>query len=149
MPCVLHFIGNEADVAELVQLCPAEPCNVFRKGEPRSNRPGARLAQTSGVSLVASEADFEFLEQQQSDALAFMSLHQAKLQAMRAVSGVEVASIDFGISMRNVVVQTDLFEPDLLAQIVGLRMRLELSQYPPGGKSKKIKQYRRVLRSAA
>jgi hypothetical protein len=149
MPCVLHFTGDQANVAELERLSPIELCAVFRKGEPRSNRPAARLSRTSGVSLVASDADFDYLEQQQLEALAFLQLHMVKLQAMRAVSGVELASIDFGISMRNVIAQTDVFEPDLLAEIASLRLQMALSQYPTYGKSKKVKQYRRVLRSAA
>jgi hypothetical protein len=149
MGCVLHFVGAAADVAELQRLCPVEPCNVFRKGQARSTRPNARLARTSGVSLVASEAEFDELELQQAEALAFMRRHEVKLRTMRAVSGVEVATIDFGISMRNVFVQGDSFEPDLLAQIAALQMRMVLTQYPPQGRAKRVKQYRRALRSAA
>lgn len=149
MGCVLHFFGDAADVAELECLCPTDPCNVFRKGEPRSNRPNARVARTSGISLVASEAEFDQLEQQQADALAFMRRHHAELQAMRSVQGVEIASIDFGITMRNVIVQGDCFEPELLVEIASLNMRLVLSQYPSQGRAKRVKQYRRALRSVA
>ena len=149
MSCVLHFFGDAADVAELQRLCPTEPCNVFRKGEPMSNRPNARMARTSGISIVASEAEFDQLELQQAQALAFMRRHHANLQAMRSVQGVELASIDFGITMRNVFVQGDSFEPDLVAEIASLKMRLVLSQYPPQGRAKRVKQYRRALRSAA
>jgi hypothetical protein len=149
MSCVLHFFGDAADVAELERLCPTETCNVFRKGQAKSDRPNARLARTSGISVVASEAEFEDLEQQQADALAFMKRHHAALQAMRSVQGVETASIDFAITMRNVFVQGDSFEPDLLVEIANLGMRLVLSQYPPQGRAKRVKQYRRALRSAA
>ena len=128
MGCVLHFFGDMADVGELERLSPTEPCAVFRKGQARSTRPNARAARTSGVSIVASEADFELLELQQTEALAFLRIHHTKLQAMRDVAGIETASIDFGISMRNVIVQGDSFEPDLLAEIASLRMRLVLSQ---------------------
>ena len=149
MSCVLHFVGNAADVAELERLCPINPCNVFRKGQPRSSRPNARLAATSGVSFEASSADFDNLEQQQAEALAFLKLHHANLQAMRAVPGVEAASIDFGIAMRNVFVQSDCFHPDLIVEVARLKMQLVLSQYPPQGRAKRAKQYRRALRSAA
>ena len=149
MSCVLHFFGDAADVAELERLCPTDPCNVFRKGESKSNRPNARMARTSDVSIVASDAEFEQLELQKAEALAFMRRHHSELQAMRSVQGVEVASIDFAITMRNVFVQGDSFEPDLLAEIASLKMRLVLSQYPPQGRAKKVKQYRRALRSAA
>lgn len=149
MGCVLHFFGDAADVEELQRLCPTEPCNVFRKGEPKSTRPNARPARTSGISVVASAAEFEQLEEQQSDALAFLRHHHAALEAMRSVQGVEAASIDFGIVMRNVMVQGDSFEPDLLAEIASLKLRLVLSQYPPQGRAKRVKQYQRTLRSAA
>jgi hypothetical protein len=149
MGCVLHFFGDTANVEELERLCPAKPCNVFRKGQPKSDRPAARMARTSGISVVASEAKFEELELQQAEALAFLRAHRAELQAMRSVQGVETASIDFGIYMRNVFVQGDSFEPDLLAEIASLKMRLVLSQYPPQGRAKRVKQYRRTLRSAA
>ncbi len=149
MSCVLHFLGDSADVDELRRLCPVEPCAFFRKGQPRSNRPNARLSRTSGLSLVISDADFDAIEQQQAGALSFLRQNQAQLKAMRAVSGVEVASIDFGIAMRNVFVQSDSFEPDLLLEVANLRARLVLSQYPPTGRSKRVKQNRRALRSAA
>ena len=149
MSCVLHFYGDHADVDELVRLCPVDPVAVFRKGQPRTTRPSAYQARTSGVNIVASDADFDFLAVQQSEALPFLTLHQTKLQAMREVAGVEAASIDFGISMRNVIVQSDSFEPHLLARIASLGMSLVLSQYPPAGRAKKIKQYRRALRRTA
>lgn len=149
MVCVLHFIGDAADTAELQRLCPIDVCNTFTKGAPRSDRPHSRAARTSGVSLVASAADFDALAQQQADSLMFLKRHHAALRAMREVQGVEAASIDFEISMRNVAVQGDSFEPELLAEIASLRMRLVLSQYPPQGNAKKIKQYRRALRTAA
>lgn len=148
MACVLHFVGDSADVAELERLSPVEPCNVFRMGQPKSGRPNSRLARTSGVSLVVSDADFDELEEQQVEALAFLNQHQSALRAMRAVRGVESASIDFGISMRNVIVQSDSFDPEVLAAIGGLRLCLVLSQYPTQGHDKKIKQYRRALRRA-
>ncbi len=149
MSCVLHFSGDSADVAELQRLCPTEPCNVFRKGEPTSHRPNARLARTSGISLVASEASFEHFELQKLEALAFMKRHHAELKAMCSVHGVENAEIKFGIYMRNVFVQGDSFAPDLIAEIARLRLRLVLSQWPPQGRAKRVKQYRREVRSAA
>jgi hypothetical protein len=94
-------------------------------------------------------AEFEQLELQQAEALAFLRRHHIELQSMRSVQGVETASIDFGIVMRNVVVQGDAFEPELLAEVASLRMRLVLSQYPPQGRAKRVKQYRRTLRGAA
>ena len=149
MPCVLHFLGDALKSSELARLAPVEPCAVFRKGEPRSQRPAARLCKTSGVSLVVSEADFDQLDQQQNEAVEFLSLHREALARMRAFPGVEEACLDFGTEMRNVIVQSDSFQPVLLGQLAQLQTQLVLSQYPTTGKAKRIKQYRRVLRSAA
>lgn len=147
MPCVIRFYGDAADVDELQRLCPSDPCAVFRKGEARSNRPGARVSETSGINLTASDADFECLEQQQMEAVAYLRQHHVALAAMRTAVGVEFATIDFGISMRNVAVQCDVFETELLAEIANLKLGLELTQYPPEGRAKKIKQYRRAIRT--
>lgn len=149
MPCVLHFLGDALESSELARLAPVEPCAVFRKGEARSQRPAARPSQTSGVSLLVSEADFDQLDQQQDKALEFLATHREALARMRAFPGVEEASLDFGTEMRNVIVQSDSFPPELLAHLAQLRARLVLSQYPTATKAKRIKQYRRVLRSAA
>lgn len=146
MACVIHFVGDLVDVEALQRLCPTPPCSVFQKGLPRSNRPGARAARTSGLSVVASEADFDLLEDQQKEALEFLQKHHSALLAMRQTPGIEFASIDFGISMRNVIVQSDIFESQLLAALAELNLQLVLSQYPTAGKDKKLKQYRRSLR---
>lgn len=61
----------------------------------------------SGLSLVASEADFDLLEEQKREALEFLQEHRTALLAMRQFPGIELASIDFGISMRNVIVQSE------------------------------------------
>lgn len=146
MACVIHFAGDSVDIEELQRLSPKLACSVFQKGLPLSNRPGARPARTSGLSLVVSEADFDLLEEQQKEALEFLQEHRSALLVMRQAPGIELASIDFGISMRNVIVQSDSFEPQLLTALADLKLRLVLSQYPTAGKAKKLKQYRRALR---
>ena len=150
MGCVLHFVGDSANVEELLRLTPVEPCAVYRKGVPRSTRPAARPSRTSGVSMVVSAADFDCLELQQAEAIAFLRQHHSALSAMRHVQGVKAGSLDFGISMRNVIAQSDAFEPELLVEIASLGLQLVLSQYPTvKGRGKKIKQYRRALRNNA
>ena len=81
------------------------------------------------------------------EAVAYLRQHHVALAAMRTAVGVEFATIDFGISMRNVAVQCDVFETELLAEIANLKFGLELTQYPPEGRAKKIKQYRRAIRT--
>jgi hypothetical protein len=62
--------------------------------------------------------------------------------------GIDHASIDFGISMRDVIFQSDGFEPKLIQAIAPLGLQIVLSQYPVAPPQKRIKQYRRSLRNS-
>ena len=149
MSCVMHFTGDTVNVEDLVALCPVEPTVAFRKGEPRSSRPNARLCATSGISFCVSDAEFEDFEAQKVDAVAFLAKHGTALAKLRDVPGLQHASIDFGIAMRNVVAQSDGFEAELIQLLAPLRVELVLSQYPVGKKMKRVKQFRRALRKHA
>lgn len=149
MCCVLHFTGDHVDIDALVGISPVEPATVFRRGEPRSSRPNSRLCVTSGLNLLVSDADFEDFEQQQQDAIDFLTAHQLDIKKMRRLDGVTNASLDFGIAMRNVIAQSDQFEPELISQMAPLGLALVLGQYPVGRKNSKVKQYRRALRKAS
>jgi hypothetical protein len=148
MGCVLHFTGDLLDVDALAATSPTEPCTVWKKGEPRSKRPNAKLCLSSGVSIVVSDAEFENFEDQQQDAIDYFAVHHKVLAEMRGTPGITHASLDFGIAMRNVIVQSDAFSAELIATIGSLRLALMLSQYPVGQKFKRIKQHRRSLRRA-
>lgn len=148
MSCIFHLSGDELDVTKLIGFSPVEPCAVFRKGEARSPRPNARISRISGINIEVSSADFEKFEQQQEDAIAFLSANIAPLQEMRNLPGIERASLDFGIAMRSVVVQSDEFVIELIQLLSTLRCGLMLSQYPVGKKSKNLGRYRKALRSA-
>jgi hypothetical protein len=124
MGCLIHFVGREADVDQLVALSPVAPCTIWRRGEPRSSRPNSKKSLTSGVNLEVSEADFEELEQQQAEAIRFLRAHASALRNMREVAGVERASLDFGIAMRNVVVQSDRFPAELIAALATIGCEL-------------------------
>ncbi|WP_228899526.1 hypothetical protein [Acidovorax sp. Leaf73] len=147
MGCIIHFVGREADVESLVALSPVEPCNIWRRGVPRSSRPNSRPAVTSGLTLVVSDAEFEDLEQQQADAIQFLRAHSSILKNMSEVAGVEHATLDFGIAMRDVVVQSDHFPADLTAALAVAGCGMELTQFPTGRKAKNLKRYRKALRS--
>ncbi|MGL4232522.1 MAG: hypothetical protein ACRDAM_04470 [Casimicrobium sp.] len=132
-----------------IAASPVEPVNAFRKGEPRSSRPNARRATTSGIVLSVSEAEFEDSVQQEVDAITFLREHNASLKELLRVRGVAKASLDFGIEMRNVIVQTDQFSAELIREMAEIGLGLELTQFPPFGKHKRIKQHRRNLRKNA
>ena len=100
------------------------------------------------MNILISDADFEDFEQQQQDAIDFLTAHQLDLKKMRQFEGVTSASLDFGIAMRNVISQSDQFEPELISLMAPLGLALVLSQYPVGRKNSRVKQYRRALRKA-
>lgn len=147
MGCILHFVGREADVESLVALSPVEPYSVWRRGVPRTSRPNSRPATTSGLSLMVSAAEFEELELQQADAVQFLGAHSGVLKTMSEISGVERATLDFGIAMRDVIVQSDHFPADLIAALAAAGCSMELTQFPTGRKAKNLKRYRKALRA--
>lgn len=147
MGCILHFVGREADVESLVALSPVEPYGVWRRGVPRTSRPNSRPAATSGLSLMVSAAEFEELELQQADAIQFLSAYSGVLKTMSEVAGVERATLDFGIAMRDVIVQSDHFPADLIAALAAAGCGMELTQFPTGRKAKNLKRYRKALRA--
>jgi len=149
MSCVMSFTGDGANVDRLIELCPVEAYVAFRRGGPRSTRPNARPCATSGISFGVSDAGFDDLDVQQRDAIAFLAAHAHVLAQLREAPGVTRGCLDFGIAMRNVVAQTDGFEPALIQLVAPLGLALVLSQYPVGKKMKRVKQFRRALRRHA
>ena len=75
MSCVMHYVGSNVQLDELLKLAPVADCSVFRKGEPSSIRPSAFISRTSGIKFRVSDAEFEDLAQQQLDALMFLQKH--------------------------------------------------------------------------
>lgn len=148
MGCILHFVGFDADVDRLKELSPVIPCRTFRRGEARSTRPNSRITATSGVNLLVSDADFEELERQLSDARDFLQTHASVLKEMRKVPGVERAGLDFGIAKRDVIVQIDTFSADLIVLLAEINCGLVLTQFPVSKRSKNRRRYREAFRAA-
>lgn len=144
--CVFRISGEVVQLDGLIALCPVEPIAVFRKGELRSSRPNSSLCSITGLNIDVSKADFHEFDQQKRDAIAFLGAHDAKLRQMRQYAGVTYACIDFAIDKRDVFVQSDRFEVELLSLLASLDISLELSQYPSGKRNKKFKQYGRARR---
>lgn len=146
MPCILRFLGDHLDVTSLQATSPVEPCHYYRKGDPVSNRPNARTCITSGVHIVASSADFSDPWAQHDETLAFCRLHHSTLLEMRNAPGVERLQVDYGIEMRNDLLQEDSFSEELLQELASLRAYLTLSQYPPMARHTRAGKYRRIHR---
>ena len=130
----------------LLEVSPVAPCSTYRKGEPRSDRPNSKISTTSGVNLLVSDAEFEEVERQISDAREFFQVHAVALKTMRKVEGVVRVGLDFGIDKRDVLVQVDSFPPDLLSLLVEIDCSLVLTQFPVSRRSRNRRRYRESSR---
>jgi hypothetical protein len=135
-------------VDSLLKLSPVAPCSTYRKGEPRSSRPNSKISTTSGVNLLVSDAEFEEVERQISDAREFLQVHAVALKTMRKVAGVVRVGLDFGIDKRDVLVQVDSFPADLLSLLVEIDCSLVLTQFPVSRRSRNRRRYRESSRRA-
>ena len=131
MSCVLRANGSSFLFDEFLKDSDFVPCAVYRKGEARSSRKGPeKVEQSSGLHVVVSEAEFDTLDRQIQDAIAFMQQHKTELKRLCSFPGVEAVILDFGIEKRDVGSQFDYFPPVLLSLAGSLGIGIELSQYP-------------------
>jgi hypothetical protein len=135
MSCILSIVGKELDVDGFIQKSGLEPYKTFYKGEPRlRTKPDGEKRAFSGLSIETSNADFNQLDVQISDTIAFLKANKEKLQHIVTTKEVDHATLDFGIELRidydRVVYQFDRFPAELLRLAGGLGIDLEISLYP-------------------
>jgi hypothetical protein len=122
--CVLRAAGDDFQPEIFLQESTLDPCNVFRKGERKSE---SRTWNTSGITVVISEgSDFG---QQLADAVQFLKSNRAELLRLKAATGLEAMSLDFGVKRRNGFLQSHLFPPELILLAGELSLALEVSIY--------------------
>lgn len=131
MSCILRLIGTNLDVDSIQSKITIAIDNSWKKGEPRfSQKENSKLHEKSGVTYLVSNAEFEEFEIQKIDAIAFMRQYFCELKKIHLLDGLEFAFLDFGITRRDVVVQCDYFQSELLLLAGQLGFDIELSQYP-------------------
>jgi hypothetical protein len=133
MSCVLRIGGADLDADGLVAECGLSAYRISRKGEPsRLRSRGPNVAST--IHVEVSSADFEELEEQVRDAIAFLDEHEAALRRARSFPGVEYAVLDFGVDLRDVAINCKRFPAALLLRAGALGVDIEVSLYPqPSG----------------
>lgn len=134
MSCVLRIGGLNFQVEEYLAATGLEATRVWLVGTPRSYAKSAKeVHEESGCNITVSEADFDQLEQQKTEAVNFLERHLAVLQQLSEFgwSMDDGAVLDFGIynRMDQCYFQSDYFEPRLLYLLAQLRFTLGLSQY--------------------
>src|SRR5205085_10962622 len=103
-----------------------QPCNVFLKGERRSE---SSVWDTSGITVPISEAELDDFEKQANDCVEFLRTNRDELFRLKAFEGIDDLRLDFGVARRKVFAQFQRF-PSQLVELAGeLGMGIDLSIY--------------------
>jgi hypothetical protein len=128
MSCVLRASGTDFDPESFLEASQlragANP--IYRRGEPG---PGGEAWRSSGFHVGVSEADLGDLPRQIRDAVRFLSVHEEELQRLGRFEGVEAVCLDFAIDRKEVAVQSDVFDAELLWRAGALDIDLVVSHY--------------------
>ena len=123
--CVLRATGDDFQPDTFLHETIFAPCNIFRKGERKSE---SRTWDTCGITIVVSEASDDFV-QQVLDAVEFLKSNRTEMLRLKESAGLEEMRLDFGVSRRNGFLQSYLFPPELVHLAGELKMALEVSIY--------------------
>jgi hypothetical protein len=130
MPCVLHVELPEGGRA-LSERLSIQPYKLIERGEPMRGRPG-KTYESDFLAFDVSEAEFDQLPQQFSDATEFLREHEADV---RVLTEAGKANLDFGYSPRREspdftpLVQVDRLPQQLIRLAAALDVEIELSLY--------------------
>lgn len=131
MSCILRVSGAELNVDALLSIVDLRPDRIWRRGEPRrASRPEGRRYDDSGTTFVASDADFDEFGQQLDEATGFLETHCCQITSMASFEGVQNATLDFGIELRDVAIHCDTLPPRFLKAAAAAGISVELSHYP-------------------
>ncbi len=130
---MLRVTGEHLDVEQMLDGVPMVPNRIWKKGEPRfKNAPHKRLLAKSGASFVVSSAEMNDLAAQIKDAAGYIVRNEAHIKRMVRFPGIEEATIDFGIELRDVPIHSDYLSPELIVAAANVGVGIELSHYPVG-----------------
>jgi hypothetical protein len=136
MSCVLRIEGEHFRADNFLKETSINAYKVWKAGDamtPKRKEPSHHTAH--GFNIKISDADFNQLELQCTDAIRFLSENVRHLQRLKefGLSETEVPILDFAIYTRmfQVGAQFDRFPPELLKLAGNLNFAIELSQYEP------------------
>jgi hypothetical protein len=124
--CVLRATGKRFQAKMFLEESTLQPCNVFSKGERKSN---SRVWETSGFTAIVSEASGSDFMTQVSDAIRFINAHKDELLRLREFEGIEKFELDFGVYTQAEFLQSFCFPAKLISSISDLQLDIELSVY--------------------
>ena len=128
MSCMLKISGEALDIEALLLHRSLAPYRTWRKGEARTIK--SKVHSDSGVSFVASDADFYEFARQLTEATVFLEAHASEIASMVATPGVTFATLDFGVSLyEDSVAQFCSFPPKFVGLAASASLGLEVSIY--------------------
>jgi hypothetical protein len=131
MSCILRAGGNDFDIDGFIARTSLEIDSLWRKGEKRfPKRATSEINQSSGVRVVASEADFSQLAEQIADVTSFLRQNLDQVKLLVSCPGVEGAVLDFGAEIYPPGWASFTFPAALLTLAGEAGVSLCLSVYP-------------------
>lgn len=132
MTCILRAGGTNFDVDDFIAKSSLMADSLWRKGEKRfpRSKSSEEINDSSGIRVVASEADFSELSQQIEDVIVFLRQNQDPIKGLASFPGVEGAVLDFGAEIYPPGWASFTFPADLLLLAGSAGVSLCLSVYP-------------------
>ena len=125
---MIRISGEALDIEALLVHRSLTPYRTWRKGEARMLK--GKVHSDSGVSFVASDADFDEFERQLADAADFLETHASEIASMAATPGVKFATLDFGVSLyEDSVAQFCSFTPKFVRLAASASLGVQVSIY--------------------
>jgi hypothetical protein len=124
--CVLRASGDHFDPESFLRDSTLQPCNIFLKGERRSE---SSVWGTCGIAVPTSGAEMDDFPKQVADSVQFLKSNRDELLRLKTFEGVNNLRLDFGVNRRKVSGQYQFFPPDLVTLAGQLGLGLEISTY--------------------
>lgn len=137
MTCILRAGGTNFDVADFISRSSLIADSFWRRGEKRLTRSESSEEQnsTSGLRIIASEADFSELSRQIEDVIAFLRHNENSIKALSCFPGVEGTVLDFGAEIHPPGWGSFTFPSELLLLAGSVGVSLCVSVYPTDSES--------------
>jgi|GEM_PF-632077 hypothetical protein len=131
MSCVLRVSGENFNIHTFKRVTGLKPCAVFIKGKPRypKTKPDGEKYARSGANVTISTVDFDDFDEQIRDSIEFLKQCKGALRSYMNLNEGKMV-LDYGVSRKDVFVQSDEFPSELLLLAGDLGISIMLSQYP-------------------
>ena len=123
---VLRATGSQFDPNAFLTSSALQPCNVFIKGQRRSE---SDMWDLSGLTVATSDSEIDDFQKQLTDSIEFLISNRAELLRLKSFEGVDDVRLDFGVGRRPAYAQYYFFPPELVALANEFGMGLEISIY--------------------